>query len=315
MCRFKNNLFKEHSARRAFTIVEVVAALAVLSVMLGSVMVLMNRYVEAVMDLQLREQAFEIVRGNMENLLAESKLSDMGEFGTSETNPDIEWKTLVEPFYESVTNRMWIRAVCSAGFNDSKGEYQEVELEHWITNLTAVQVKRILAQQKVENEYMELLNDGEDSAIQETTRAYLLEQGLDADAYDRFAKQQKRRKLEYISEKGFDGYEELLEILEEEEDEFLEKLGMDFNGYNQFAAAYVPQSTGEGSLSSDLNGDSKASEDLPEFSDDTPRDKSSASDKPSSPDKSSSDDSRIDWSKVHPDLAPIVEQLLGIKKP
>lgn len=315
MCRFKNNLFKEHSARRAFTIVEVVAALAVLSVMLGSVMVLMNRYVEAVMDLQLREQAFEIVRGNMENLLAESKLSDMGEFGTSETNPDIEWKTLVEPFYESVTNRMWIRAVCSAGFNDSKGEYQEVELEHWITNLTAVQIKRILAQQKVENEYMELLNDGEDSAIQETTRAYLLEQGLDADAYDRFAKQQKRRKLEYISEKGFDGYEELLEILEEEEDEFLEKLGMDFNGYNQFAAAYVPQSTGEGSLSSDLNGDSKASEDLPEFSDDTPRDKSSASDKPSSPDKSSSDDSRIDWSKVHPDLVPIVEQLLGIKKP
>lgn len=315
MCRFKNNLFKEHSARRAFTIVEVVAALAVLSVMLGSVMVLMNRYVEAVMDLQLREQAFEIVRGNMENLLAESKLSDMGEFGTSETNADIEWKTLVEPFYESVTNRMWIRAVCSAGFNDSKGEYQEVELEHWITNLTAVQIKRILAQQKVENEYMELLNDGEDSAIQETTRAYLLEQGLDADAYDRFAKQQKRRKLEYISEKGFDGYEELLEILEEEEDEFLEKLGMDFNGYNQFAAAYVPQSTGEGSLSSDLNGDSKASEDLPEFSDDTPRDKSSASDKPSSPDKSSSDDSRIDWSKVHPDLVPIVEQLLGIKKP
>ena len=315
MYRFKINMFTKDSAKRAFTIVEVVAALAVLSVMLGSVMVLMNRYVEAVMDLQLREQAFEIVRGNMENLLAESKLSDMGEFGTSETNPDIEWKTLVEPFYESVTNRMWIRAVCSAGFNDSKGEYQEVELEHWITNLTAVQIKRILAQQKVENEYMELLNDGEDSAIQETTRAYLLEQGLDADAYDRFAKQQKRRKLEYISEKGFDGYEELLEILEEEEDEFLEKLGMDFNGYNQFAAAYVPQSTGEGSLLSDLNGDSKASEDLPEFSDDTPRDKSSASDKPSSPDKSSSDDSRIDWSKVHPDLVPIVEQLLGIKKP
>ena len=315
MCRFKNNLFKEHSARRAFTIVEVVAALAVLSVMLGSVMVLMNRYVEAVMDLQLREQAFEIVRGNMENLLAESKLSDMGEFGTSETNPDIEWKTLVEPFYESVTNRMWIRAVCSAGFNDSKGEYQEVELEHWITNLTAVQIKRILAQQKVENEYMELLNDGEDSAIQETTRAYLLEQGLDADAYDRFAKQQKRRKLEYISEKGFDGYEKFVETLEDEEDEFLDELGMDFGGYNQFAMAYVPRSANKNSLPSDAYDDSQPFNEVPELPDDTPRDKSSASDKPSSPDKSSSDDSRIDWSKIPPDLVPFFEQLTGEKKP
>ncbi|MHC4291885.1 MAG: hypothetical protein ACYSTR_06705 [Planctomycetota bacterium] len=230
---------------------EVVAALAVLSVMLGSVMVLMNRYVEAVMDLQLREQAFEIVRGNMENLLAESKLSDMGEFGTSETNPDIEWKTLVEPFYESVTNRMWIRAVCSAGFNDSKGEYQEVELEHWITNLTAVQIKRILAQQEVENEYMELLNDGEDSAIQETTRAYLLEQGLDADAYDRFAKQQQRKKLEYITKNGFDGYDEFVEMLKEEENIFLEELGMDFGEYNDFADVYVPKTRAEDPFSPD----------------------------------------------------------------
>ena len=77
--------------------VEVVAAMVLLSIILSSVMVLMNRYVDSVIDMQLREQAFELARGNMELLLAETKLSDITEFGTSEINPDIEWETLVEP--------------------------------------------------------------------------------------------------------------------------------------------------------------------------------------------------------------------------
>jgi hypothetical protein len=222
--------------------IEVATALALLGIILGAVMTLMNRYVEAVMDMQLREQAFEIARDNMETLLAESRLSDTSEYGTSEIYPDIEWETVVEPFYEPVTNQMWIHAVCSAGFKDSKGEFQNVELEHWITNLTVAQVKQILAQQEVEAEYMDLLNGGEESAIQETTKAYLEEQGLDAQAYERLVDQQRQKKLEYISEKGFDGYEEFVEMLKAEENEFLEKLGMDFDGYNEFAAAYVPKS-------------------------------------------------------------------------
>ena len=142
MCHFNNNTFRARSHRSAFTLVEVGAALVLLSMILSSVMVLMNRYVDAVIDLQLRQEAFELARGNMEQLLAETKLSDMAEFGDSEQNPEIEWQTLVEPFYEPVTDQMWIRAVCSAGFDDTKGEYQNIELEHWITNLTAAQVKR-----------------------------------------------------------------------------------------------------------------------------------------------------------------------------
>jgi len=243
MCGFKNNLFTTGSDRRAFTLLEVATALMLLGIIIGSVMTLMNRYVEAVMDMQLREQALQIARGNMEILLAESKLSDTSEYGTSETYPDIEWETVVEPFYEPVTNQMWIRAVCSAGFNDSKGEFQNIEMEHWITGLTAAQVKQILAQQEVEQEYMDLLNGGEETALQETTLAYLEEQGLDADAYKRLMEQQRRKKLEYISEKGFDGYEEFVETLKDEENRFLEDLGMDFDGYNEFAANYVPQST------------------------------------------------------------------------
>ncbi|MHC5001055.1 MAG: type IV pilus modification PilV family protein, partial [Planctomycetota bacterium] len=213
MCHFNDNLFTVRSQRAAFTLVEVGAALVLLSIILSSVMVLMNRYVDSVIDLQLRQEAFELARGNMEQLLAESKLSDMAEFGDSEQNPEIEWQTLVEPFYEPVTDQMWIRAVCSAGFDDTKGEYQNIEMEHWITNLNAQQVKQILAQQQVEAEYMDLLAEGAGSAIEETTLAYLEKEGLDSEAYKRFIEQQKRKKLEYISEKGFEGYEEYLEQL------------------------------------------------------------------------------------------------------
>jgi type II secretory pathway pseudopilin PulG len=253
MCHFNDNLFRVRSHRPAFTLVEVGAALVLLSIILSSVMVLMNRYVDSVIDLQLRQEAFELARGNMEQLLAESKLSDMAEFGDSEQNPEIEWQTLVEPFYEPVTDQMWIRAVCSAGFDDTKGEYQNIELEHWITNLTAAQVKQILAQQQVEAEYLDLLADGEGSAIEETTLAYLREQGLDVEAYKRFIEQQRRKKLEFISEKGFEGYEEYLEKLSAEENKFLEELGMDFDRYNEFAAVYVPKTGAEDPLLPDAD--------------------------------------------------------------
>ena len=279
MCHFNDNLFRVRLHRPAFTMVEVVAALVLLSMILSSVMVLMNRYVDSVIDLELRQEAFELARGNMEQLLAESKLSDMAEFGDSEQNPEIEWQTLVEPFYEPVTDQMWIRAVCSAGFHDSKGEYENIELEHWITGLTAAQVKQILAQQQVEAEYLDLLAGGEDSAIQETTSAYLKEEGLDHEAYDRFAEQQKRKKLEYITENGFEGYEEYLEKLKEEENKFLEDLGMDFDGYNEFAESYVPKSGTEDPLLPDKDNPFDESPDVKE------------------PDTQSSDDG-INWNQI-----------------
>ena len=299
MCHFNDNLFRVRSHRPAFTLVEVGAALVLLSIILSSVMVLMNRYVDSVIDLQLRQEAFELARGNMEQLLAESKLSEMAEFGDSEQNPEIEWQTLVEPFYEPVTDQMWIRAVCSAGFDDTKGEYQNIELEHWITNLTAAQVKQILAQQQIEAEYMDLLADGEASAIEETTLAYLEKEGLDPEAYKRFIEQQKRKKLEYISEKGFEGYEEYLEKLSEEENKFLDELGMDFNGYNKFAPNYIPKAGANDPLNP-----------IPNIEDpfDEPPDTKKPGTQPS-------DDYGIDWSRIPPELIPILEQILGITRP
>ena len=284
----------------AFTMIEVAMATALLATILSSVLLVMNRYAAAAKDLQLTQKAFELARGHMEQLLTENKLPDISEFGTSETNPDIEWQTRVEPFYEPVTNQMWIRAVCSAGFTDSKGEFENIELEHWITNLNAGQVRQILAQQEVEAEYLELLSDGEDSLIEETTLAYLEEKGLDEKAYKRFIEQQRRKKLEYISENGLEGYEAFLDTLKEEENEFLENLGMDFDEYNEFAADYVPKSRGFPNLFGDF-GDT-GSGDMPQV--------------PSpAPDSPRRDPLDIPWDRIPPELVSLIEQLLGIKKP
>ena len=311
MCRFKNILLKPGPNRRAFTIVEVATALVILSVILGSVVVLMNRYVEAVMDMELHWQAFEVARGNMETLLTESRLSETHEYGTSETHPDVEWQTVVEPFYEPVTNQMWIRALCSVEYPDSKGEYQEIELEHWITNLNATQVKQILGQQEAEEEYSKLLQAGEYTDMQLTTIAYLEEKGLDVDAYKKLLEQHRRKKLEYISEKGWDGYEKLSKDLEYEEDEFLDDFGINFDDYNTFAAGYIPPKRSGLDDLYDSSGPDDAGFDAsgPDGSGEAYRGDSTPEERPDN------DTSEFDWSRVPPELVPLIEQLLGIKKP
>jgi hypothetical protein len=222
----------------------------------------------------------------------------MAEFGDSEQNPEIEWQTLVEPFYEPVTDQMWIRAVCSAGFDDSKGEYESIELEHWITNLTAAQIKQILAQQELESEWMDLLKSGEYSDIQETTIYCLEQQSLDVKAYKDFLEEQRREKLKYLDENGMDGWEDVLQQLEAEENEFLVyEIGMDFDQYNDCAANYVPLNTGL--LDYGDAGDSGGSD-------------QGQSKKTNSPEF---DEYGIDWSRIPPELIPILEQLLGTTRP
>jgi V8-like Glu-specific endopeptidase len=45
---------------------------------------------------------------------------------------------------------MWVRAVCSVDYVDSKGEKQKIELEHWITQLTDQQAGQLVNQQDLE---------------------------------------------------------------------------------------------------------------------------------------------------------------------
>lgn len=251
----------KYGRRSAFTLVEVAVTIVVVGLIVGSAMSILDRIVGAMGDMRLRADAFELARQNMETLLAEATVQDKTEYGVSEIHPEIQWQTVIEPFYEPITNAMWVRAVCSAGFNDSKGQYQNIELEHWLTNLSAEVVRQIIQQQKAEEEYLDLLSGTssgqEEAAIQETTIAYLEEAGLDVDEYENFIERQRRQKLDYIAKNGFDdGYVEFLEDLREDESIFLDKIGVDFDKYNVFARSYVPRFTSDGKSASGESGNS-----------------------------------------------------------
>ena len=166
--RDKKNAF---AGCRAFTMVEVSAALIILGMIVATVLVIINKAVDTVIVWQTKMQAFEIARENMEQILAKSSVSDMVEYGTSETNPDITWETTVESFYEPITSRMWIRAVCSAEFPDPNGEQQKIELTQWLTGLNQKQIMMILEQNKKLAEYQATLGDVNNANYQQNLKA------------------------------------------------------------------------------------------------------------------------------------------------
>jgi prepilin-type N-terminal cleavage/methylation domain-containing protein len=151
----KNNTLR----RKAFTMIEVSVALIILGMLAATVLVIINKAVDTVIFWQTKIQAFEIARENMEQLLSRPSVTDSLEYGTSRTNPDITWETTVESFYEPVTSRMWIRAICSAEFTDTQGQPQKVELTQWLTGLNQYQIMKIIEQQKKLEEYQMSLGD------------------------------------------------------------------------------------------------------------------------------------------------------------
>jgi prepilin-type N-terminal cleavage/methylation domain-containing protein len=135
-----------------FTLIEVVTALVILALISSSILVVINRCVASAADSTLRMQAFEVARENMEKLLALDSVRQTVEFGTSDKFPEIKWQTVVETFYEPITARMWIRAVCSAEYASTAGEIQTVELTHWLTDVTKEQLLELLKQQQQETQ-------------------------------------------------------------------------------------------------------------------------------------------------------------------
>ena len=150
---FKKISLQQTFNARGFSLIEVTTALLILAIIGTSVLVVVNRAIESVIDSQLKMEAFELARENMENILASSSVKESIEYGISEINPDIEWETAIENFYEPTTNRMWIRARCSVSYFDSKDAEQKVELEHWLTSLSKQQMLQILEQEQRRKAY------------------------------------------------------------------------------------------------------------------------------------------------------------------
>jgi hypothetical protein len=130
---------------------------------------------------------------------------------------------------------------------------------------------------------------------------------LDPEAYKRFIEQQKRKKLEYISEKGFEGYEEYLEDLNRGENKFLEEQGMDFNRYNEFAADYVPKAGTEDPLLPEADDPFDSTPDTDDPFDESPDLKE--------PETRPSNGYKFDWANIPRDLWPIITQLTGEEPP
>lgn len=138
---FRKNL---PANRKAFTLMEVSVALVILGMIAATVLVVINRAIDTVVAWQTKMEAFDVARENMEKLLMKNSVSDGVENGISDTNPDINWETTIESFYEPISNRMWARAVCTSKYKDNEGQEQKIELTQWITSVSKEQIKDIL---------------------------------------------------------------------------------------------------------------------------------------------------------------------------
>ncbi len=133
----------------AFSLVEVVTALVILALISLSVLVVINRCMASAADSELRMQAFEVARDNMETLLSKDSVEEMVDYGSSVRYPEIKWQTTVEMFYEPMATeqmQVWVKGICSAEYTDAAGEVQTIELTHWLTGLTEEQLIEMLKQ-------------------------------------------------------------------------------------------------------------------------------------------------------------------------
>lgn len=142
-----NCYFKPYeTGKKGFSLVEILMALAVLALTSSSVLIVIDRCVASAAASALKMQAFEVARENMEMLLASPSVKESVEYGESDTYPTITWQTVVETFYEPITERMWLRGVCSAQYSDPNGNEQSVELTHWLTDLSKEQLLEMMKQ-------------------------------------------------------------------------------------------------------------------------------------------------------------------------
>lgn len=138
----------ERTGRQAgmggFSFLEVLTSLAILGLISSSVLLVINRCVASAADSALRMEAFILARENLERVLLSDSVEESVEYGQSDKYADITWQTVIEAFPEPVGGQMWVRAVCSAEYIDSRGDTRRVELVHWITKLTDQQVDQVL---------------------------------------------------------------------------------------------------------------------------------------------------------------------------
>ncbi len=157
--------FESQGLGAGFTLLEVLAALAILALTASSVLFVVQQNVAAAADSVRRMEAFQLARENMEQILSAPSVTEKIEFGTSEIYPDITWRTVVEAFTEPTEGAIWLRAVCTANFTDARGEAQKIELVHWLSPLSEQQAAQFALDEEGESLVAEqVIQDKEEAA-------------------------------------------------------------------------------------------------------------------------------------------------------
>lgn len=178
-----------------FSLVEATVALVILALFGSSVLVVINRCTASAADSIQRMRALEVVRENMEALLASASVEESTEFGESEKYPEIKWETVVETFYEPITSRMWVRGVCTAEYKSSVDEVQTIELVHWLTNISKEQLLEMMERDEKEKQLLagQVIETIEEAAAYAGVDVETIEQWIDDGMLtmenDSFAKQ------------------------------------------------------------------------------------------------------------------------------
>ncbi len=140
---FANTVSTGNNALTGYSLVETMAALAILVIFTTGIFIVINRCVTSAADTTLQMQALTVARENMEKLLTSSSAQEKVEYGTSERYPEIQWKVTVETFAEPVKSEVWVRAISSAEYPGIDGNTQSIELTHWLVKLGKEEAAKI----------------------------------------------------------------------------------------------------------------------------------------------------------------------------
>ena len=142
-----------------FTLIEAIAALAIVGFVCGTVVIVINNCLDAMTDYQSRLRAIDAARENIELVLANETLPEFSESGISELYPDIQWTRGVEVATFPASGKFWLRAFSSAGFYNTDGQLEEIEFENWLTPLSPQQERLVREDRKKEQDYLYELDE------------------------------------------------------------------------------------------------------------------------------------------------------------
>ncbi|MGE4285836.1 MAG: prepilin-type N-terminal cleavage/methylation domain-containing protein [Phycisphaerae bacterium] len=157
--------------RKAYTLVEAMAALLVMGIVVSGVVVTITNCLETMIDMRLENNAVDLARENMEYILSKNDAYEFYDSGVDEFNPDLNWEIGFEVATYPNTSDMWVRAFSTSGYYRTDGEYKTIEFESWIVRLSDEQQQQYKEQATAEQQMLDDVADAVSEAQAEKDTA------------------------------------------------------------------------------------------------------------------------------------------------